>query len=79
MKRCHNFRYSNYNEVSGDAHAVPNKLDDSNPLINLSNNFMSHDTNIGAVGDEDHMSFSGPSRRSDGEDFVSRSKLIVLV
>ena len=40
---------------------------------------MSHDTNIGAVGDEDHMSFSGPSRRSDGEDFVSRSKLIVLV
>ena len=66
-----------HNEVSGDAQEVSHECDDSDPLINLSNTFMSHDTNVDGVGDEDHTPSPASSVRSDG-DFVPRSELMVL-
>ena len=66
-----------HDEVSGDAQEVSHKRDDSDPLINLSNTFMSHDPNVEGVGDEDHTPSPASSVRSDG-DLVPRRELMVL-
>ena len=66
-----------HDEVSGDAQEVSHECNDSAPLINLSNTFMSHDTTVDGVGDEHYTPSPASSVRSDG-DFVPRSKLMVL-
>ena len=66
-----------HDEVSDDTQEVSHEHDDSDPLINLSNTFMSHDTNVDGVGDEDHTPSPATSVRSDG-DFILRSALMVL-
>ena len=40
-----------HDEVSGDEQEVSHERDDSDPLINLSNTFMSHNTNVDGVGE----------------------------
>ena len=67
----------NHDKVSGDAQEVSQECDDSAPLINLSNTFMGHDTNVDGFGNEDHTPSPASSVRSDG-DFVPRSELMVL-
>ena len=52
----------NHDEVGSDGHQVSHNCE-TDPLINLSDTFMSHDTNVDQVGDEDHVSSPEPSGR----------------
>ena len=63
-------------EVGSDVCEVSHNCD-TDPLINLSDTFMNHNTSADQLGDEDHIHTSEPSGRSH-KDFVSRRELIIL-